>query len=272
MRKSVCVVIAVVLVFHAAATVSFAQKEKEPTKAEKAKPAVEPKGATVTIAEAKGSVEVRPAADKPWTKAKVGMKLGPDWWISTGLQGQAVLRFEDNSEIVVQRLTEMTISEFSRTPETVKTRLKMKYGAVRIQVKKGTAANDFQVSCPTATASVKGTKIEEFSYFRGLGGKLRMGDEGKAKYHVNPTISVGAGGTTDDKLTSPIVYAKMGTWVPINFSGYTSGETNSSFWHGTPGAGVWQNLNPTNPSNSNVQGQVIQNTTNHYYNGDLVPW
>ena len=270
MRKSICILIAVVLVLHCAATVSFAQEEAEPAKDEKAKPAPKPEGGIVTITEAKGSVEVRPSADKSWVKAKVGMKLGPDWWISTGLQGQAVLRFEDNSEIVVQRLTEMTISEFSRTPETVKTRLKMKYGAVRIHVKKGTAANDFKVSCPTATASVKGTKIEEFSYFRGLGGRLRMGDEGKALYTVNPTMPVGPGGTTDDKLTSPIVYAKMGLWVPLSFSGYTPGETKSSFWHGTPGAGVWQNLNPSNPSNSNVQGQVTQGTNGQ--NGGTEPW
>ena len=84
-------------------------------------------------------------------------------------------------------------------------------------------------------------------------------------------MPVGPGGTTDDLLTSPNVYALMNTWVPINFSGYTPGETNSSFWHGTPGAGVWQNLNPRNPSNSNVQGQVFQGN-NHHLNGNSVPW
>jgi len=260
--------IVVVLVFHGVAMVAFAQAAP----AEKVEP--QPTAGTVTVVEAKGSVEVRPSADKPWVAAKSGMKLTSDWEISTGLNGQAVLRFEDNSEVVVQRLTEMKISEFSRTPGTVKTRLKMKYGAVRIQVKKGTAANDFKVSCPTATASVKGTKIKEFSYFRGLGGKLRMGNEGKAEYSVNPTIPVGPGGKTDSNLTSPIVYAMMGTWVPVNFSGFTKEETWSSMWHGTGGEGAWGNLTPSSPSNFNVFGQILLGTTNHE-NGDcgtIEPW
>ena len=270
MRNSVCMLIAVVLVFHLGAMVGFAQAK--PEAAPKTEAVTKPNGGTVTVAEAKGSVEVRPSADKPWAKAKVGMKLTSDWEISTGLNGQAVLRFEDNSEVVVQRLTEMKISEFSRTPGTVKTRLKMKYGAVRIQVRKGTAANDFKVSCPTATASVKGTKIKEFSYFRGLGGKLRMGNEGKALYSVNPTIPVGPGGTTDTKLTSPIVHAMKGTWVPVNFSGFTPGETKSSLWHGTGGAGAWGNLNSKTPGNSNVFGQIQQGTNHENGNGHTIIW
>ena len=93
------------------------------------------------------------------------MTLGPNWEISTGLRGQAVLKFEDNSVIVVQRLTQMKISEFEREPGTVKTQVELKYGAVRVQVEKGRRANDFKVSSPTATASVTGTKIQEISYF-----------------------------------------------------------------------------------------------------------
>ena len=88
--------------------------EKKP--AEKtAKPEVVKKDeiGTVTILQTKGSVEVRPAAKKPWVKAKAGMKLGPDWEISTGLRGKAVLKFANNSTVVVQRLTEMKISDFS---------------------------------------------------------------------------------------------------------------------------------------------------------------
>ena len=218
MKRTLCVLIVGVLVLHLAATLSLAQRTPPVKEAEKlvvtaAKPA--PKTATVTVATVKGSVEVRPSAEGAWQPAKVGMKLGPKWWISTGLRGQALLRFEDNSEVLVQRLTEMEIGEFSRTPDKVKTRLNMKYGAVRVHVKKGTAANDFQVTSPTATASVKGTKIEEMSYYRGLGGKIRMGSEGKARYKVNPTTTVGPGETTDDKGTSPIIYAKMRMWVPI---------------------------------------------------------
>ena len=210
---------------------------------------------TVTVADLKGSVDVRPSADKAWTPATVGMKLASDWEISTGVNGRALLRFEDNSEVLVQRLTEMKISEFSRTPAEVKTRLQMKYGAVRIQVKKGTAANDFRVASPTGTASVQGTKIEEFSYYRGLGGRLVMGNEGSAQYHVNPTMTVGPGQMTNDHLVDPATFAKQAGWVPVNFTGYTPEETKSSFWRGTLGEGVWSKLVPTNPSNTNQFNQ-----------------
>ena len=201
--------------------------------------------AMVTLMQVKGSVEVKPSADAAWQKAKTGMKVGSDWWISTGLRGQAVLKFEDNSIVVVQRLTEMTISKFSREKGTVKTHLKMKYGAVRVHVKKGTARNEFRVACPTATASVQGTKIQEFSYFKGLGSKILMGNEGTAKYGSQlGSLNVGSGEGTNDELLDPAVTARMKAWVPVTFSGFTKQEQNAAVWHGTVGAVVWQNLVP----------------------------
>jgi hypothetical protein len=206
-----------------------------------------PDDTAVTLVEMTGSVEVRESADKPWIKAKPGMKLSSSWEISTGLRGKAVLKFADNSTVLVQRLTEMKISEFSRSGGEVKTRLNMKYGAVRVHVKKGTARNDFQVSSPTATASVKGTIINEFTYFKGLGGKIQMGPEGSANYGQQGFgIPVGPGQGTNDKLLDPIISAKMKTWVPVTFTGFTQGENKSAVWHGTPGSTVWKHLAPTN--------------------------
>ena len=147
----------------------------------------------------------------------------------------------------------MKISEFSRTPAEVKTRLQMKYGSVRIQVKKGTAANDFRVASPTGTASVQGTKIEQFSYYRGLGGRIVMGSEGQAEYHVNPTMTLGAGQMTNDQLVDPATFAKLAGWVPVNFTGYTPEEVKSSFWRGSLGEGVWANLVSTSNANQNNQ-------------------
>jgi hypothetical protein len=137
----------------------------------------------------------------------------------------------------------------------------MKYGAVRVKVKKGTAMNDFKVASPTATASVRGTKIQEMSYYRGLGGKIRMGDEGKIGYSVNPTIPLGPNQQSDDQLTNPIVYAKMSNWVPVNFSGHTKEEAMSSVWHNTPGAGVWDDLIPGSTSDTKIHGRPVQEPT-----------
>jgi len=207
---------------------------------------------------------VRPNAEADWQKAKAGMKLGPDWEISTGLRGQAVLKFADNSTVVVQRLTEMTIREFSRDKGTVKTQLKMKYGAVRVHVKKGTARNDFKVACPTATASVKGTIIQEFSYFKGLGSKILMGNEGTAGFVSKlGSMSVGSGEGTNDRLLDPVVSARLSTWVPVTFSGMTREEQKAALWHGTVGAVVWQNLVPT----SNGPGQNPHPTHTNGTNG-----
>jgi len=266
MRKIACFVIAGAVVLYwsgigsaqgkpGGAPAAPAAAAAAPAKPAEAKEAPAAATTTVTVADMKGSVDVRPGADKPWTAATVGMKLTSDWEISTGVNGQALLRFEDNSEVLVQRLTEMKISEFSRTPTEVKTRLQMKYGSVRIQVKKGTAANDFRVASPTGTASVQGTKIEEFSYYRGLGGHIVMGNEGSAQYHVNPTMTIGPGQMTNDHLVDPATFAKLAGWVPVNFTGYTPEETKSSFWRETLGEGVWNNLTQTNPSNSGLNNQ-----------------
>ena len=173
MKRVISLLCIVGLVVWCTVGPAFAEtKPAEKPKVDKtAKPKVEKKVekkdeiATVTLLQMKGSVEVRPSAKQPWAKAKTGMKLGSNWEISTGLRGKAVLKFADNSTVVVQRLTEMKISDFSKTKSTVKTRIRMKYGAVRVHVKKGTARNDFQVACPTATASVKGTKINQIQYF-----------------------------------------------------------------------------------------------------------
>lgn len=225
-------------------------EDKKPDKADakddKAKPEAAPeKGVDegVTLASVQGAVDVRPSADAKWIPAKVGMKLGPNWEISTGLRGKAILVFKNNSVVVVQRLTEMEIRDFSKKDVgKIKTRIKMKYGALQIQVKKGTALNDFQVASPTATASVRGTKIQEMSWYRGIGGKLKMGNEGTVLYKVNPTIVLGPNQQTDDKLTAPIVFSKKTSWVPVNFAGFTKMETESSFAHGTVGPGAWDRL------------------------------
>jgi hypothetical protein len=270
MKMRMILTIAGVVLFAATFT-TWAQEEAAPEpEAEAEAPAPAAAGPAATLVEFKGSVEVRSSEDSPWQAAEADMELGPNWWISTGLRGQAVLRFGESSDVVVQRLTEMKISEFSQSTEEVKTRLEMKYGAVRVQVKRVTAANDFAVSCPTATASVTGTKIKEMSYYRGVGAKLRMGDEGHAKFSVNPTRPVGPNETTDDKLTSPIVYAKLTTWLPVTFNGFTRDEVRSNIWRGTLGPGSWEKLTPNSPSNTHIYHRLGGTCTNGHTNGGPV--
>ena len=91
-----------------------------------------------------------------WEKVEKGLILKQDYVISTGLRGKATLRFE-NGDLEIGRLTEMKISEFSRkNVNEKKSGLKMKYGSVRVFVKKGTARNEFRVAEPTSVCGVKG--------------------------------------------------------------------------------------------------------------------
>ena len=215
----------------------------------------------VTLVEKKGSVDVRSAADRPWSPAKAGQVLGVDWEISTGINAQALLRFADNSEVTVKRLTEVRIADFRFAANVVKTDVRLKYGGLRLDVRKGTQANDFKVQTPVYLVGVAGTEVQEVSYYNGYGGKIRMGDEGVARVSVNPTRRVVAGETTDHNLTSPIVYGKLGSWVPVNFPGYTPKEFQTSFWWGTTGPGAFDNLRSNNPSNSTMWGQITGGNT-----------
>ena len=242
--------------FLAASTAVFGQEAPVPEK-----PAITDDGEKVSLIEMRGGVEVRSGADKPWSPARPAQVLDIDWEISTGINGEALLRFADNSEVRVKRLTEMKIADFRRDAKVVTTRLNMKYGAVEINVRKGTQANDFQVKSPTYSLSVAGTKVKEISFYNGYGGMVRMGSEGKAVMKVNPTRGIGPGETTNDKLISPIIFAKRSSWVPLNIPGYTGGEQKSSMEQGVAGAGAYDKLRSSSPSNSNVWQPVRQDAT-----------
>ena len=252
-----------VAAFLAASTAVFGQEVPVPEK-----PAITDDGEKVSLIEMRGSVEVRPGADKPWFPARPAQVLGIDWEISTGLNGEALLRFADNSEVRVKRLTEMTIADFRRDAKVVTTRLNIEYGAVEVNVRKGTQANDFQVKSPTYSLSVAGTEVKEISFYDGYGGMVRMGSRGKVVVKVNPTRGIGPGETTDDKLTSPIIFAKKSSWVPLNIPGYTGGEQKSSLEQGVAGAGTYDKLRSSSPSNSNVWQAVRQDKTPSSASGD----
>lgn len=260
MRRTLRILAALALVVWPVTMLTHSQQPPAPAPVPAPAPAVAPAG-DVTVAEMTGSVDVRPKADQPWGPGAVGMKLGPDWEVSTGMQGQALLRFADKSEVLVRRLTQMKISDFSKAGDVTKTKIEMKYGDLRAQVKKGTAPQDFQVKATTYTLSVGGTEIQEISYYKGQGGMVRMGVEGKSNVHVNPTLSLYADESTDDQLTDPLWFAKMDSWTPLGFPGWTFEELYSTAWHdgsGTQtGPGVGSNLNANNPANANTTGQLL---------------
>jgi hypothetical protein len=214
-------------------------------------------GGQVTLVEVKGSVEVRKgAAGNPWDPASAGQVLGVQDSISTGLFSSAKIRFANNSEIDVGPLTEMVIAEFRVTPEVVTTEVDLKYGTVGTSVKRGTAANDFKVKTPVSMVGVPGTEVKAIAHYPGYGSMVEMGREGAVDVTVNPTRRIVRREKTDNRLTTPIFYAKTGSWTPLNFSGWTPQEFTSSLWWAPKGPGGWDSLRNSNPSNANLWGQI----------------
>ncbi len=108
------------------------------------------------LQEVKGKVEVKPLG-KGWIPAKSGMKLIMLDTISTGFDGSAVLAIADN-KVAVAPLTRLTIDKVIAQSASLKTSLHLRVGSVSAEVKSSTGvAQDFSVTSPYSTASVRGT-------------------------------------------------------------------------------------------------------------------
>ena len=204
----------------------------------------------ITVGKVEGSVEYRTAEDKPWGLLKEGMVLGPGAEISGSLRSHALLLFSDNSEVLVKGITQMKVEAFHRTATTNVTRIGLTFGSLKQSVHKGTRANDFKVKAATYVMAVTGTKIEETSYFPGYGGNVQMGGEGTVKVtgQTKKTRSVTAGERTDDKNTSPIVFAKRRVVVPVLVEGQTKREVKSALLNSRV-VSTFELLRSSTPSN-----------------------
>ncbi len=93
-----------------------------------------------------------------WVSLKAGEKLPAQTVIRTGFRSRVVLQFADRGEMTINNATKMGIGEFRKQGNRVKTRLGLKYGTVRASVDSSRGPNDWQVSTPTATLSVRGSE------------------------------------------------------------------------------------------------------------------
>jgi len=106
-----------------------------------------------------GIVERLSGDDKnaKWQPLKVGDILSEHSLIRTGLGGSAVLKFADRGDVTVKSGTKIGISSFRKSGDLVKTRLGLKYGALRAKVDSSRGANDFRVRTAVATLAATGT-------------------------------------------------------------------------------------------------------------------
>lgn len=199
-------------------------------------PASQPDGMAVqaTVVDVRGSVDARPATVggqfKPVAK---GDLLAADTLISTGPKSQVVLSFGDNSVVVLEQFSIMTIDKVYTTrvgKPTVVTRLNLVNGSVRAGVERGRTDSDFQVKTPVATLSVRGTRPIRLSFNAGNGHLwFALGREGL----IRGTLAGGGrsqdirpGEGTNQSLTLPVLMAIFDKHVQL---GDPWGETMREF-------------------------------------------
>jgi len=92
-----------------------------------------------------------------WQKVQVGDVLSNMTVIRTGLGAKVIVRLGDRSEVTIKSATKAGIRDFTKKGNLATMRLGMKYGAMSARVDATRGANDFRVSTPVATLSVRGS-------------------------------------------------------------------------------------------------------------------
>ncbi len=242
-------------------------------------PATQPMAATVDSVT--GSVQARPAAGGKFAPVNKGDTLAPGTLITTGPRSQAVVTFGDNSVVVVEQLSAMTIDEVYRqargdTP-TVVTRLKLRNGSLRAGVERGRTQSDFQVSTPVATLSVRGTRPIRAYYDAGAGQLwFFLAREGRLTGAVaggGRTVDVLPGQGTNQSLTLPVLMAIFDWHVQM---GDPYGQTLQEFFVevtnpnaiGGFGGGNPQTIGPMTHGGADTSPCQPDNSADDDYYGD----
>lgn len=213
----------------------------------------------VTIDSIEGEVEVRNFKAEKWIPAVKGMKLAEGARISTGFKSKAVLLFADNSTAVVKSLTQMTISRFIKDGNAVKTDLKLRIGSIRVKVNENQPVKtDMKISTPNATASVRGTEIEEVKSSSHFGDTISI-DSGKVNYETKDgSINVQGGESTNQNLINPIENALMQTIALVAPVGLTQSEIQNLVI--SPNMLSDANSNTADPIQDKVKSQEVSDT------------
>jgi len=129
---------------------------------------------TATCIRVKGSVQYAPLDAKStdaqvWKPVEVGGQYGQGLQIRTGIRSSVVLKFGDDTVVMIDRSTLAAISEFYKTAATKRIRIGLDYGTVRAGVAEGELRSDFAIDSPVATLSKRGTWDFEMWVERGTG-------------------------------------------------------------------------------------------------------
>ncbi len=220
-------------------------------------PAGTVKNLAVAVKSVSGSAEVREKSDKAWRAVKVKDVYHEGAEIRTGYKGKVELAFEDNSYIVINRVSYFKVDKFRRSGNKVITRNHLAYGKIQAGVEKGPAFSDYKISTSLGTLGVNGTRDIYLYVDPGSGqGIICLSQEGSIGWntgrgsdcHVNP------GGCTDQKGTAQ--YKTKGQvnnvgLVPIGSTGAEIGVGNN---YGNQGNNSYTPLGDRNDPHPSTTG------------------
>ena len=117
---------------------------------------------TATCIKAKGRVQWAPIGSgstdaQVWKPVKLNEKYGAGTQIRTGVRSSAILKFGDDTVVMIGRSTLAAISEYHKTAGKKRTRIGLDYGSVRAGVAETELRSDFQIDSPVATLTKRGT-------------------------------------------------------------------------------------------------------------------
>jgi len=225
------IIIGAVVILSAGPILAQAKADKAPARkaADQAgkKDSGEAEKLTVTATSVSGIAEQRSATDEKakWAPIKAGDVLNEMTLVRTGLGGKVVLKFSNRGNVTIKSGSKIGIASFRKQGKLVKTRLGLKYGAIRAQVDSSRGANDFRVRTAVGTLAATGTGgyMAQWGDF----GFRAWGTDGSWEQRIaDRIITLLAGEWTDGELTMPLaaLLAKHGVKLGDLYGGLTLAE------------------------------------------------
>ena len=172
-----------------------------------------------------GKAEIQQGSE--WVALNVGDSVPKGAIISTGFKSELLIKV-NASNIKMGPLTRMTVEQLAQSNSTNKTALFVDSGKVNVEVNKtGNRREDFKVSSPVATASVRGT-----SFTFGADGKLvthtglvSKGVSSSSRAAVAESDEIAESADETETKKANVFTSVFSDGIPV-FAGQTS-ETNS---------------------------------------------
>jgi hypothetical protein len=110
-----------------------------------------------TLVDVKGTVDVKRPEDKDWVEAVRNMKLKKGSEICTSVASTATVLLTGNLKIDLRPLTQAKVEDLAKLGSDVNADLRLKFGAIEVDIQKGDLKSSMKVSAPISTTSVSGS-------------------------------------------------------------------------------------------------------------------